>query len=156
MAENNSDHSGIRTNLLNFLPEVLSSETNKSIFETLFNRFFTKNDTKRVAGYIGSANGGTSLKRRIQENRTDAQQRAHRQAFQLQPLMYSKIGSTEHIQSWVDCLNELKVIGINTDKFSEWGRLLSFNWVPPVDLDKIVNYGNYYWYDSRGVNSTPQ
>ena len=52
---NNSDYNKTRINLLKYLPEVYHSDTNRAVFENLFNRFLTKQEVEKVAGYIGKA-----------------------------------------------------------------------------------------------------
>lgn len=146
----NSDYTKPRTNLFDLLPEVYQSDTNRSVFENLFNRFLTKQETKRVSGYIGDGNPNAVVKRQIQEFNV------HRQAYQLQPILYRKIGSVEWMSSWKDILNEIERQGIDPELIQEWMSLLQFNWVPPVDIDKLIHYRDYYWYDEDNPNSSPQ
>lgn len=144
---NKSDYNKIRTNLLKFLPEVYDSEVNQSVFENMFNRFFTKAETKRVAGYVGQGNAKAKVSRRIPEATP------HRQAYQLQPLLYNKIGSIEHITSWKDLQSEITRLGIDMSQFDSWGAVQKFNWMPPIDMNKLVNYSDYYWYDPENATS---
>ncbi|MGI0075809.1 MAG: hypothetical protein ACREAU_00190 [Nitrosopumilaceae archaeon] len=150
MTDNSDYEKDKRTNLLNFLPEVYQSDTNRSVFENLFNRFLTKDNTERVTGYIGEGNPNAKIKRKIREKTP------HRNAFQLQPILYNKIGTIEHMNSWEDILNEFERHGIDTSKFKEWGNTLKFNWIPPIDLDKFINYFNYFWIDPLAPSSQPQ
>lgn len=147
---NNSDYNKARINLLQFLPEVFQSSTNRSLFENVFNRYFSKTEVHRVAGFIGQGNSSALIDTQLLEATL------HRQAFQLQPLLYEKIGSVEHISSWADLRNELERIGIDIDEFARWGSVLQFNWVPPIDIDKILHFRDYYWYDPLNSSSTPQ
>ena len=147
---NNSDYTKQHTDLFDNLPEVYQSDTNKSVFKNLFDRFLTKQETEKVAGYIGKGNPNAIVKRQIIEPTL------HRQTFQLQPILYNKIGSIEHMASWKDISNELERLGVNIDNIDSWGELLQFNWIPPVDIDKIVHFNDYYWYDEDTPNSKPQ
>lgn len=146
----NSDYDKDRIKLHEQLPDVYQSETSKVLFENLFNRFLTKNETKRVAGYIGKGVESAIVKRQIQEPTL------HRQAFQLQPILTSKIGSVEHMASWQDLLNEIERLGIDVTRLPEWGKVLQFNWAPPIDIDKLINFQDYYWYDETSPNSRPE
>ena len=110
----------------------------------------TKQEVLKVAGYIGVGNPNAIKSRRIEEPTL------HRQAFQLQPIITTKIGSVEHAASWVDIQNELSRTGINMEDYDEWGKNTRFNSVPPVDLDKVIHYADYYWYDEDTPNSTPE
>jgi hypothetical protein len=145
-----SDYTKRRTDLFKLLPEVNQSDTNKGIFNNVFNRFLTKEELKRVAGYAGQGNPNATIKRQIVESTP------HRQAFQLQPLLYTKIGTVEHIDSYKDILDESARLGIDIDRLPLWGDALRFNWMPPIDPDKLINYRNYYWYDESDLTSAPQ
>ncbi len=113
----NSDYDKIRIKMHDLLPEVYQSETGKALFENLFNRFLTKNETERVAGYVGKGVSTAVVKRQIQEPTV------HRQGFQLQPILTSKIGTIEHMASWQDLLNELERLGVDIERLPIWGSV---------------------------------
>lgn len=150
--DDQSDYTKIRTDLTKLLPTVHSSDLTTSVIENTFNRFLTKEEIKRIAGFIGQK----SPQSRALVNRQIQEPTPHRQAFQLQPILYSKIGTIEHMASWIDLLNEFRRLGIDTDKLKEWGNAVQFNWAPPIDLDKIAHFVNYYWYDPDNPSSLPQ
>lgn len=147
---NNSDYSKPFMNLFDLLPDVYQSDVNRAVFGNLFNRFLSKQETDRVAGYIGQGNPNAIVKRQIHEPTV------HRQGYQLQPLLYSKIGTTEWMSSWYDILAEAERAGIDKERMAQWLNVLQFNWVPPIDLDKLIHYSDYYWYDPDKPNSKPQ
>jgi len=147
-SDNKTDYMIKFMDLLELLPEPYQSDVNISVVNNLFNRFLTKKETVRVSGYIGVGNQNALTPRRIKENDI------HRQAFQLQPILYDKIGTIEHMASWKDIQNETTRLGINIDDFATWGASETFNWVPPIDINKIINYRDYYWVDT--VGSQPQ
>lgn len=146
----NSDYNTASTDLFQQLPEPYQSDTNRAVFSNLFNRFLSKTETEHVVGYIGQGNPGAVVSRQIREPTV------HRQAYQLQPTLYEKIGSVEHINSWYDILNGLSAQGVDVSRLATWGKALEFNWVPPIDINKIVNYRDYYWYDPDNPQSQPQ
>lgn len=157
----NSDYDTSSTDLFQLLPDPYQSDTNRSIISNLFNRFLSKNETTHAVGYIGEGNPSAIVSRQIKEPTV------HRQAYQLQPILYDKIGSVEHISTWYDILNGLTAQGIDigrqgnniaslTPGYSGWASALEFNWVPPIDINKIINYRDYYWYDPTNIQSQPQ
>src|SRR5690606_27537565 len=79
------------------------------------------------------------------------EQNSYRQQNQLQPVSYAKIGNKENYMSFEDLLTRLETLGVDISKFDEWGNALQFNWVPPIDLDKIINYQDYFW-ESNGFD----
>ena len=142
-----SDYNLPRTKLHELLPNALDSNANTAMFENLFNRFLTKEETRRVAGYIGEGNPNALISRQI------AEPTIARQANQLQPILYNRVGSIDHMASWADVLNELERSGIDISQLPQWGQAQQFNWVPPIDIDKIINYLEYFWVDE---NSSPE
>ena len=147
---NKTDYNLPRTNVFELLPEVNKSETNESVLENSINRFLTKSELEKVAGFIGEGNPKAVRSRQIPEPTP------HRQAFQLQPLMYDKIGTVEHISSWVDIQNELERLGVDIDLWPEWGNAQKFNWTPPIDFDKVIHFQDYFWVDEENSASRPQ
>ena len=145
-----SDYNDPRTNLFERLPEVFRSQTNEAVFENVFNRFLSKPQIELVDGFAGEGFNNANQDRQIVEPTP------HRQAFQLQPLMYAKVGSTNHMASYVDVLNEISRYGIDDCRLPLWGNTLQFNWAPPIDIDKLVNFRDYYWYDVDDPTSSPQ
>jgi len=147
---NNSDYDLPRLNLFDLLPSVYQSNVNRSLLENLQNRFLTKKELVKVVGMIGRKLPSDVDINIIPES-TD-----HRQAWQLQPAIYQKIATVNHIASYYDILQQAGRLGVDRERLPEWGNTRQFNFVPPVDLDKVVNFVNYYWYDPLNPNSTPQ
>jgi hypothetical protein len=146
----NSDYSRPRTNLYELLPEVFRSDVNKTTFENVFNRYLTKPELERVDGSVGEVNPNSLINRQIPEPTPN------RQAYQLQPILNAQVGTIDHMATYVDILNELSRIGVDTDRLKKWGNAQQFNWVPPIDIDKLLHFREYYWYDPKVLNSTPQ
>jgi hypothetical protein len=142
-----SDYKKPRTNLNDFLPEQNRSAFLKNLNENLFNRFLTKDEFDHVVGIIGDADPNSPLKQ-IKEST------AYRQSEQLQPIASVQVGSENNYLSFEDFLKRLSRLDVDTSKFDQWGRTLQFNYVPPVDIDKIINYQDYYW-NADDVNDLP-
>jgi hypothetical protein len=146
---NNSDFKRPFSDLFELLPDVYQSQTNESVFRNVFNRYLSKPEIERVNGIIGQATGATGDRRLVEPT-------PHRQAYQLQPLLFTRIGGENYITSYVDILNELERLGVITCRQPLWGNALKFNWIPPVDIDKLVNFRNYYWVDPVNPSASPQ
>lgn len=149
-SNNESDYNTPSTDLFNLLPTPYRSDTNRAVMSNLFNRYLSKDETVQIIGYVGDGNPNAVFIRKIVEPTV------HRAGWQLQPLLYTKIGSIEFITSWYDILDELTAQGINIDNLPYWGNATVYNWAPPIDINKIVNYQDYYWYDVATPNSQPQ
>lgn len=149
--KNLSDYNRPRTDLNRLLPEynLRDAKILEGLNHNLFNRFLTKDEVERVVGIIGSDEFTTEDVNQILEPTP------YRQANQLQPIVYNKVGNVDWFMSFVDFMNRLERLGINLDRFDEWGNSLQFNWLPPIDIDKIINYQDYFW-DSSGFDDPPQ
>jgi hypothetical protein len=134
-----SDHKKPQFDINYYLPEVYRSDVNNSVFDMAFNRHLTKDDTQRVAGVIGQVSPNALVNRQLQETSP------HRQAYQLAPTMYTKVGSVETALSFKAFLQQLQLMGVDTNRIQSWGETLQFNWVPPVNIDMLVNYSDYFW-----------
>jgi hypothetical protein len=136
---NNSDHKKPFNDINKYLPEVYRSDVNRSVFDMAFNRHLTKDDTARVAGFIGTGNPQALVNRQIQESTP------HRQAFQLAPTMFSTVGTVETALSFKAFQGQLELMGVDIDRIQKWGNTLQFNWAPPINLDLLINYQDYFW-----------
>ena len=145
----NFDYRKPRIQIEELFPDIFKSDINVSVLNNAENRLLTKPDTIHVSGSVGVTNPSIPNSIRVKE------ETPHRQAWQLQPLLYSKIATVDHITSYYDVLNKLSQIGVDLNALPNWGNALQFNYAPPVDIDKLTNYNNYYWYDETGT-SLPQ
>lgn len=137
---NKSDNSNKpRTSIFELLPEVYRSDTNETVFESSFNRHLTKDDLARVSGFVGARNASALVDRQIKEPSP------YRQAFQLQPTMYTKIGNVDNILTQPGFLQQLSLMGVDIDRIQKWANTEQFNWVPPINIDMLVNYFDYFW-----------
>lgn len=143
MTDKNSDYNKKHINLNDFLPSANRGDLLDSLNKNLFNRYLTKDEFDRIVGLIGDDNPNDSIHKPIPE-RTP-----FRQNNQLQPIVSQKIGSVDHYMGFEDFLTRIGRTGVDTERFDEWGNVLQFNWIPPIDLDKIVNYRDYYWDSNR-------
>lgn len=151
MADNNSDYKKTNFNLNNFLPETNKGEFLDSLNKNLFNRYLTKDEFDHIVGIIGDADPNDSVTKQIKERST------FRQDNQLQPVVSQKIGSVNHFMGFEDFMTRIGRTGVDTEKFDQWGNALQFNWVPPIDFDKIINYRDYYWNSvADSSHSIPQ
>lgn len=139
MTDKNSDYKKKHLNLNDFLPHVNKGDLLDSLNKNLFNRYLTKDEFDRIVGLIGDADPNNAVYKPVSERDS------FRQNNQLQPVISQKIGSVNHYMGFEDFLTRIERTGVDTERFDEWGNVLQFNWVPPIDLDKIVNYRDYYW-----------
>ncbi len=144
MAANNS------INLFDYLDRVFQSEINESVFTSIFNKFTSEPNLFHQVGTIwNGTQTGTPSGAIIEINPA-------RQAYQLQPTITTQEGTEVIYRVYQDFLNRATQLGIDISRLQLWGSALQFNWVPPINFDKFINYTNYYWYDVENPDSTPQ
>ena len=136
---NKSDHKPNRTRIDQYLPEVNRSDINVTMFEGAHNRHLTKDNTVHINGYIGERNANAIAGRRLVE--VDP----HVDAFQLEPVMLTTIGVETQTLTQESFLSQLNLIGVNIDETSQWADTTKFSWVPPINMDMLINYYNYFW-----------
>jgi len=144
-----TDNSDNQIQTLHSLPDVYRSDINLTLSDVVLDRFFTKDNTNRIIGYVGIKLNSISQSNQIQE-RTP-----HRQAFQLAPTMYTKFGTTETTLSFKSFQTKLSMLGVDMDRMDRWANATEFTWVPPVNLDMLINYQNYFWLSDTN-NKAPQ
>lgn len=133
-----SDYTKPYTQLYDLLPSVDQSEVNKAIIRNVFDRFLTKTELVNVVG---------TLTRNSNDPRRIPEIDVHRQSNQLQPLLNSRIATEDNIASFMDLIREMVRMGADYSKINEWLSANQSNFCPPIDLDKNVNYLDYYWFD---------
>jgi hypothetical protein len=137
----NFDYRKESINFIDLVPEQFNTDVNQSLFSNGIDRLLTVEDTVPVQGYIGNNN---SNKHFIVEDSLP------RQTYQLQPLIYSKIATVEHISAFSDIVNKLEVLDEQnaiSSRYDKWMNCDQFNFAPPIDIDKFLNYRDYFWVD---------
>lgn len=145
MVDSKSDYKKSFFNLNSALPEVNKGDFLETLNENLFNRFLTPDEFDHIVGLIGDADPNERVSTQIKE------QTPYRQNNQLQPVVSHKVGTVNHFMTFEDLMTRLGRIGVDTEKFNEWGNAMQFNWMPPIDIDKIINYRDYYWNTKSGT-----
>lgn len=136
---NNSDHSKPSFKISSILPEVHRSEHTNGLFGQTFDRHLTKDDVVQSVGYVGKRKASALINKQLIENTP------HRQAFQLAPTVVTTVGAETTSLSYKAFGNQLELMGVDLESVATWGKTPQFNWVPPVNLDMLVNYQNYFW-----------
>lgn len=127
------------TDLSTLLPKRFRDKTITTLMRNLFNKQLTKKESQTIFGYIGSQAGASASDVYVVEST------AERQINQLIPIIYSKYATVENIWTWQDLLQKLVIAGVDYDTISDWCSSLSYNFAPPIDLDKFCNFNEYMW-----------
>lgn len=125
--------------------DVFDSNFTKSLYSTTFDRMLSRSDVERVTGYIGTkTTNSTTVDRQLSEDT------AYRQLNQLQPIVTTTEGEQTKLLSYERFVDMLGLMGVDKDRLDDWGFTTTFNWAPPINLDKLINYQDYYWVGASG------
>jgi len=128
--------SQIRT--IDFLPEIFKTEANRKIISSTIDHLVQDPDLRVIQGFIGRRAGETSS---YVEERDSV-----RQNYQLEPAVTFKRNTVvEEVLTYPEIIDALKLAGSDTANQSSLFAEEYYSWDSFVDLDKLVNYQQYYW-----------
>lgn len=122
--------------LKKLLPNYLKNETLTGLVDNLFNRFLSKESSLFVAGTVGLPQSG---KNEIEQSSLE------RQENDLIPGLFFSSGKEEYVYTFEDFINKMKILDVDQIRLREWMAEQTFNYAPPINLDKFINFSNYYW-----------
>lgn len=130
-------HMSNKNDIKKLLPESIKNILNTGFIDNMFNQMLSSDESEQLIGYIGDK---TSDDFYVSHEDLD------RSLSPLQPVFYARHGTEEFSYTLKDVLNRAKILGLNVDKFDEWGATQSFNYAFPINLDMFCNYSKYRWY----------
>ena len=132
---------------IQFLPEVFRTDVNRKFLNATVDQLISEPNLKKVNGYIGRklAPSYKTADSYIEEPTTD------RQNYQLEPSIVIKNPSTGQIDfatTYTDIVNKIGYYGGLKDRHSRLFDNEYYTYNPKIDLDKFVNFSQYYWLDN--------
>ena len=127
------------------IPGYMQNETLTSLVNNLFNRFVSQESSISVSGTVGVPVSGTA---------EITQPTLERQENALIPGLYFKSGTQEYLYTFEDMLNKMSTLDVDVTNLREWIAEQTFNYSPPINYDKFINYANYYWIGSVLPNNS--
>lgn len=146
MSENRSDYSLPRFDVAAALPAIHQNPLLQAIGESTFNRFLTKPELTRVIGTIGIQTPNAKDDLIVEQNVYD-------QAYQLQPVIIDSTKTETDVITYKDVQRTAERLGIDFTDPRSWQTTDQFNFCPPINLDKLINFRDYFWVDT---NTNPQ
>jgi hypothetical protein len=139
-----SSSSIAKRSIADLLPSVNRTQVMTKFLNTTADHLFQPENVEFLSGYVGAKPSYYDPNRdfyipEVNRNRTD---------YQLTPALVSKDASSEIIDNvmfYDDLIDQLRTQGAITSNPS---RLLDgdyYSWSPPIDLDKFLNFYEYYW-----------
>ena len=126
------------------LPGVLQTTAIKNFFESTVEQLFSPANVEVINGFLGKQDSnqfnvnGSFLR----------ESTANRHHYSLTPAVNTlnqETGESENFIFYDELVDKLKVYGVDT---KDHNRLFSTNYtsfLPPIDIDKFVNYQEYFW-----------
>lgn len=135
------------TKSIQFLPDVFQTDTNRKFLNATVDQLISEPKLKKVKGYIG---------RKLSPNykSTDSyieETSANRQNYQLEPSIIVKNAITNNIDfatTYNDIINKIRYYGGLTNNHSRLFDNEYYTYNPKIDLDKFVNFSQYYWLEN--------
>lgn len=133
-----------RIRTLTFLPEIFQTKTNAEFLSATLDQIVNPPVTQKIEGYIGSKFGnGVNAKdfyvTEPSKTRTD---------YQLDPgVVFTKNNSAtaQDFISYPGILDAIKLQGGITENNSRLFESEIYSWDSFANLDKLINYNQYYW-----------
>ena len=140
---------------LDFLPKVFQTNTNRRFLNATVDQLIQEPNLGKVYGYIGRQDLSPAYQAGDSYVHEDD---SYSQFYQLEPglVINKRVAGTkslkkENAYNYVDLLNSIALEGgINTNH----SRLFAneyYNFEGFVELDKLINYGKYYWMPNGPV-----
>ena len=127
----------------NLLPQVFRTDTNQKFLNATVDQLVSRPELKKINGYIGRIFSPASkyLDTYITE------ESALRQNYQLEPSVVVKNdnGETQFHGSYIDLLQQIQYLGGDISNQDRLFANESYSYDGLVDLDKLVNFNQYYW-----------
>jgi hypothetical protein len=134
---------------ISLLPQVHQTDALKRFFNSTVDQLFDEGKTVPLSGYIGrKPDHFDPLKDFYKPEPSAARER-----YQLEPMMISA-DENRVVQSqlfYEDLISRLNQEGANTSNPNRLFGAGYYSWAPPIDIDRIMNFQQYYW---SGSNTT--
>jgi hypothetical protein len=133
-----------RIRTLDFLPEIFQTSTNSEFLAATLDQIVNPPNTMRIQGYVGSKlgygiNATNNYVIEPTKTRTD---------YQLDPAVVFTKKDEEVAQDFISypgMVDALNLQGAVTNNNSRLFESQFYSWDSFTDLDKLINYNQYYW-----------
>jgi hypothetical protein len=132
---------------LQFLPEIFRTDTNRKFLNATVDQLVSEPNLTRVNGYIGRK---LAPSYKLTDSYISEPSKT-RQDYQLEPSIIIKDPTTSELTfatTYIDIVNKINFYG---GFGSNQNRLFDneyYSYDPQIDLDKFVNFAQYYWLEN--------
>ena len=135
----------------NLLPGKFRTSANSKFLNTVLEPLISEPELRRLDGFVGRR---TTSAFKVADGYLQ-EDNASRQQYQLEPTLITRNAKTDRISStlgYPDFLNKLRYLGNSVTNQSLLFEQEYYNFKNYVDVDKLINYSQYYW-TSYGLTS---
>lgn len=132
---------------LQFLPEIFRTDTNRKFLNATVDQLTSEPNLTKVTGYIGR-------KLAPSYKTSDSyitEPTKFRQDYQLEPSIIIKDPTTDELTfatTYTDIVNKINFYGGLSDNHNRLFDNEYYSYDPQIDLDKFVNFAQYYWLEN--------
>ena len=128
------------------LPSSLQTTAIKNFFEGTVEQLFSKANVDQIQGFIGTKQSeDVNLL-----NGTFIQEPTYtKQAYALSPAVNTineTTGKSDNLIFYDELIDTLKTYGVDVSNHNKIFSESYASFLPPINIDKFVNYQEYYWY----------
>ena len=141
-ADEDKIHIG-RRDLVEQLPAILQTDTNKKFLRTTLDQLFSSGSTETLDTFYGRITGKDYIN---EQDLFAPETRSGRLNYQLAPGFSIKNGlETTTALTYVTIGNQLKKFGSSNTNHDQIGSEPGYTLDLPINIDMYINYKNYYW-----------
>ena len=127
------------------LPVVLQTTAIKNFFESTVEQLFSKSNVESIQGYIGSpSSDDVNVSGKFLAEPTTI-----KKFYGLTPAVNTintTTGKSENLFFYDELVETLQTYGVNTKNHNKIFSENFASFLPPVNIDKFINFQEYYWY----------
>ncbi len=127
------------------LPAILQTTAIKNFFESTVEQLFSKSNVEPIQGYIGSpSSDDVNVSGKFLREPTTV-----KRFYGLTPTVNTinnTTGDSENLFFYDELVDTLETYGVNTKNHNKIFSEKFASFLPPINIDKFVNYQEYYWY----------
>ena len=131
-------------NSVDLIPMYFRTEANRKFLGATVDTLISKGQLKRLNGFIGSRNAKNAKPDDFYITEP-TKNRRHYNLFPGAVIRNQITRDPEWSGTYDDVVNQLNFFGAHTDDHARLFESDYYTWDPHVDLDKFVNYRQYYW-----------
>ena len=132
------------------LPPENQTKINSEFLASTLDHLIQPQQSQEIDGYIGDKPSYFNRKSDFYVNEPNEL----REFYQLTTAMVQKDSITGEIDKslfYDDLVNHLRFQGANVTNHERLFNQEYYSWQPPIDLDKFLNFRNYFWVPSGGL-----